>query len=101
MQFTISTMVAVFSSAAMAAPSAAVGSTSMVAQVEAFLAAKEATGCNKLRICSIAALAPTVVSCADALVELGLNPITDAACVATLATLANSAINTPESCAKC
>jgi hypothetical protein len=38
----------------------------------------------------IAALAPTVVSCAAALAEAGLNPIADAACIATLA---NSSFN--------
>jgi hypothetical protein len=59
MQFTISTIIAVFAAAAMAAPSAAAGSTSMVvrdtsavnalqAQAETFLAAKEAAGCSKL-----------------------------------------------------
>jgi hypothetical protein len=38
----------------------------------------------------ITALAPTVVSCAAALAEAGLNVIADAACIATLA---NSSIN--------
>lgn len=38
----------------------------------------------------IAALAPTVVSCAAALAEAGVNVIADAACIATLA---NSSIN--------
>lgn len=62
MQFTISTIVAIFAATAMAAPSAAAGTTSMVvrdtsavsalqAQAEAFLAAKEAAGCNKLSTC--------------------------------------------------
>jgi hypothetical protein len=111
MQFTITTIIAAFAAVAMAAPSAAAGSTSMVvrdtsavnalqAQAESFLAAKEAAGCSKLSMSStrttlatslttatecIAALAPTVVSCAAALVEAGLNPIADAACIATLA----------------
>lgn len=82
------------------------------AQAQAFLDLKEAAGCQKLRKflawkrgsydglgkigtnCDtecIAALAPTVVSCAAALVEAGLNPIADAAC---LATLANNVFNT-------
>jgi hypothetical protein len=119
MQFTISTIFALFAAAAMAAPSAAAGTTSMVvrdtsavnalqAQAESFLAAKEASGCSKLSPSSllptylsnmtneftftecIAALAPTVVSCAAALAEAGLNPIADAACIATLA---NRSIN--------
>lgn len=116
MQFTISTIVALFAASAMAAPSAAAGSTNMVvrdtsavnalqAQAQAFVEAKEAAGCSKLSMSSptlhssaslttttecIAALAPTVVSCAAALAEAGLNPIADAAC---LATLANSSIN--------
>ncbi|OAK96876.1 hypothetical protein IQ06DRAFT_338927 [Phaeosphaeriaceae sp. SRC1lsM3a] len=107
MQFTISTIVALFAASAMAAPSAAAGSTNMVvrdtsavnalqAQAQAFVDAKEAAGCSKLKC--IAALAPTVVSCAAALAEAGLNPIADAAC---LATLANSSINPPESCTSC
>jgi hypothetical protein len=116
MQFTITTIFALFAAATMAAPSAAVVDASLVvrdtsavsalqAQAESFLAAKEAAGCSKLStLCPlqyawmmltttaecIAALAPTVVSCAAALAEAGLNPIADAACIATLA---NSSFN--------
>ncbi|KAH7074202.1 fungal calcium binding protein-domain-containing protein [Paraphoma chrysanthemicola] len=107
MQFTITTIVALFAAATMAAPSAAIVDASLVvrdtsavnalqAQAESFLAAKEANGCSRLKC--IAALAPTVVSCAAALAEAGLNPIADAACIATLA---NSSINPPDSCKGC
>lgn len=110
MQFTIATIVTLFAAATIAAPSnVVVRDTSAVsalqAQAESFLTAKEAAGCSKLStfisnptkivlltigVECIAALAPTVVSCAAALAEAGLNPIADAAC---LATLANSSIN--------
>jgi hypothetical protein len=60
MQFTISTIVAIFAASAMAAPSAAAGSTTgmvvrdtsavnaLQAQAQAFIEAKEAAGCSKL-----------------------------------------------------
>jgi hypothetical protein len=59
MQFTISTIIALFAAATLAAPSAAAGTTTLVvrdtsavnalqAQAESFLAAKEAAGCSKL-----------------------------------------------------
>jgi hypothetical protein len=57
MQFTISTIIALFAAATLAAPSAAAGTTTLVvrdtsavnalqAQAESFLAAKEAAGTN-------------------------------------------------------
>jgi hypothetical protein len=63
MQFTITTIVALFAAATMAAPSAAVVDASLVvrdtsavsalqAQAESFLAAKEAAGCSKLSMLS-------------------------------------------------
>jgi hypothetical protein len=59
MRFSISTIVAVFAAAAMAAPSTAAGTTSVVnrdtsavnalqAQAQTFLAAKEAAGCSRI-----------------------------------------------------
>jgi hypothetical protein len=64
MQFTISTIIALFAAATLAAPSAAAGTTTLVvrdtsavnalqAQAESFLAAKEAAGCSKLSTKSV------------------------------------------------
>ncbi|KAL5117318.1 hypothetical protein ACEQ8H_004763 [Pleosporales sp. CAS-2024a] len=106
MQFSI-TFIAAFAAVAMAAPWAAPGSTSIIvrdtadvnalqAQASAFLAAKEANGCSKIKC--VFALAPTVAACAAAAAEEGLNPIADAGCIIALG---NSVVNPPAACSGC
>ncbi|KAH8896793.1 hypothetical protein GQ53DRAFT_743356 [Thozetella sp. PMI_491] len=53
--------------------------------------------CSTIAKC-VAALAPTVVACGAALVEEGLNPIADAACIAAAV---NAGVNTPDACKGC
>ncbi|KIM81174.1 hypothetical protein PILCRDRAFT_821616 [Piloderma croceum F 1598] len=81
MQFILITIVAAFATSAYATPT---GHTFM------------RRGCEIAKC--VAALAPSVVSCVSAAAQEGLDPISDAAC---LASAANSIVNFPPSCDQC
>ncbi|OCK76496.1 hypothetical protein K432DRAFT_408124 [Lepidopterella palustris CBS 459.81] len=78
------------------APVPVAGFEDLIASAQSALDLKTADGCEIAKC--VAALAPLAVSCAAAAAEEGLNPLADAAC---LASAANNVANTPAACTSC